>query len=274
MELIQTNTDIPIEPNMFAWRYMNLTKLISLLDQNELYFARIDQFDDPLDSLPWQIIENINLYRISRDPAVLEEIKKYQNSKFSKSELLEFQSGKYASCWHLSHASESESLAMWNSLSDSNTLAFVIPFSKLFDIISKSIVEFKDDEISAAMYGMVKYKYRVDRAFELIENQGKQNNDRRILEDSFYKLPEYNHENELRFILKSKKTHLLNNRLGVRLKLTTPLKEMRSDISIIIHPDMEYQLSKLVIRMLAEINFTAQLSNIITKNNIKEIMTD
>jgi len=59
----------PDDPNVKVWRYMDFTKLVSLLDSRTLYFTRPDKFDDPFEgSLPHmdvaarqQMLKDLNL---------------------------------------------------------------------------------------------------------------------------------------------------------------------------------------------------------------------
>ena len=39
----------PDEPTIKVWRYMDFTKLVSLIDSRRLYFARVDLLGDPFE---------------------------------------------------------------------------------------------------------------------------------------------------------------------------------------------------------------------------------
>jgi len=84
----------PADPNAKIWRYMDFTKVVSILENNALYFPRFDHLEDPFEcSIPvatWNRFANTNLPFFS----------------FMKnhSQLL------YANCWH---CNEYESAAMW-----------------------------------------------------------------------------------------------------------------------------------------------------------------
>lgn len=39
----------PQDQNAKIWRYIDFTKFVSLIDSQELFFARADKFDDPFE---------------------------------------------------------------------------------------------------------------------------------------------------------------------------------------------------------------------------------
>lgn len=94
----------PPKANCTLWRYMDLTKLLSLLENRKLYFPRADHFEDPYEGswskagVAWM-----------RDPAMngglppnaIDQL--LQASEIQRREM-------YISCWFVS---EHESAAMW-----------------------------------------------------------------------------------------------------------------------------------------------------------------
>jgi hypothetical protein len=42
----------PPKDNCTLWRYVDLTKLLSLLENRTLHFTRADEFDDPYEGMP------------------------------------------------------------------------------------------------------------------------------------------------------------------------------------------------------------------------------
>ncbi|MBI3431767.1 MAG: hypothetical protein HY018_06115 [Hydrogenophilales bacterium] len=94
----------PPTGNCTLWRYTDLTKLLSLLENHQLFFPRADQFDDPYEGA------------FSRAGVALAR-KQAQKSGFpAKSvEMMirnapRFREGMFISCWN---AAEYESAAMW-----------------------------------------------------------------------------------------------------------------------------------------------------------------
>lgn len=78
------------------WRYLDMTKLLSILERQELYFSRVDKYKDPFEGA------------ITK-PALEEMKSRYgwgENGMFKK-----VKERMFLNCWHIS---EYESEAMWN----------------------------------------------------------------------------------------------------------------------------------------------------------------
>lgn len=98
------------------WRYMDFTKLLSLLDTQHLYFPRADKLGDPFEgSWPRRNVAGRNSVP-SEIPK--EAVKGYQRAMQRLGETSKAWTTYVAvSCWHLS---EHESAAMWNLYLSSN----------------------------------------------------------------------------------------------------------------------------------------------------------
>jgi hypothetical protein len=106
------------------WRYMDLSKFLSLLEEQCLFFARTDSFDDPYEyAVPhqsqtawnnmWEEESNASLGSI--DESELEKIDRLEarvkSNKDSLPKMMEFlRKTMFASCWHIN---QYESNAMW-----------------------------------------------------------------------------------------------------------------------------------------------------------------
>jgi hypothetical protein len=85
--LMQTPAD-----DQRVWRYMDFTKLVSMLDSSSLFFCRLDRLDDKYEgSYPQLAMKRVT------DPAHLHLMKRQRVSVF-------------VNCWHIN---EYESAAMW-----------------------------------------------------------------------------------------------------------------------------------------------------------------
>jgi hypothetical protein len=132
----------PPSENRTIWRYLDFTKFVSLLETQQLYFPRADQFADPYEGT-W----STESMRWLRDP---------QQSGFPLhfmdqfiASIDEFRQQMFISCWH---ANEYESAAMWKLYlqsnegvairSDANTLASILEHSSLN--IGISMVQYID----------------------------------------------------------------------------------------------------------------------------------
>lgn len=97
-------TVFPPKGNCTLWRYTDLTKLLSLLENRQLFFSRSDQFDDPYEGALSRA--GVTLFRqdAQRTGMPMETVElMIQNTP-------QFRESVFVSCWH---ASEHESAAMW-----------------------------------------------------------------------------------------------------------------------------------------------------------------
>jgi len=102
MYKVDPNVNTPQNKNLCIWRFIDLTKLLSLLETESLYFCRSDKFDDPFEG--------------SITKPALESMKK-EVPLPEKKVLHFFKEKTFLNCWHLS---EYESEAMWKLYSNSN----------------------------------------------------------------------------------------------------------------------------------------------------------
>lgn len=94
----------PPSANCTLWRYMDLTKFLSLLENRSLFFPRADQFDDPYEGT-WSRAG----VALLRDPATSGGIPpEAVDQMLIGTEVIRRQM--FVSCWF---ASEHESAAMW-----------------------------------------------------------------------------------------------------------------------------------------------------------------
>jgi hypothetical protein len=102
MYKIDPNVNTPIDKNLCIWRFIDLTKLLSLLETESLYFCRSDKFNDPFEG--------------SITKPALEAMKKEVPLPAQKV-FHHFKEKAFLNCWHLS---DYESEAMWKLYSKSN----------------------------------------------------------------------------------------------------------------------------------------------------------
>jgi hypothetical protein len=169
----------PEDEEIKIWRYMDFTKLISLLDTRRLFFSRADSFDDPFEgSYPRNNVE----FRKSVPKELDEEsqehfLKVINNTKDTNKYWPRYTA---ISCWHMN---EFESAAMWSLyLKSDEGIAIQSSYSKL----KKSII---DDE--KVYLGVVKY---IDYNSYYIK-------DNNILTPFVHKRKSFEHESELRAVM-------------------------------------------------------------------------
>ncbi len=115
--LFTAPTDLGIQ----IWRYMDLPKFISLLDEKALYFTRADKFADPFEgSFPRRTVE-----------ARHEIFKKFNLDPHSWTSGETWRQYVALNCWHMN---EHESAAMWNQYG-TNGVAIQSTYERLRDSI-------------------------------------------------------------------------------------------------------------------------------------------
>lgn len=170
----------PINTNVKLWRYMNLSKFISLLDTKALYLSRLDRLSDLYEgSTTVATINEIRsfLKNIMSDaePEVIERAVKFLDNSFRDN-----RSKHYISCWHM-NCDESE--AMWRLYGGSNREGIVIQstYSKLIESIEQQ------DEVYIGVVNYIdhqNYSFKTANSFLPVMHKG-----------TFYA-----HENEVRLV--------------------------------------------------------------------------
>ena len=121
------------------WRYMDFTKLVSMLEESALWFTRADCFEDPFDSeLPNTVIETMKARwektreEAAKMPSPLKEILT-QQAEGGRKFWSEMRQQYVVNCWH---QNEHESAAMWSLYLKSNEgIAIVSTPNKLIESV-------------------------------------------------------------------------------------------------------------------------------------------
>lgn len=121
----------PSDEHVKVWRYMDFTKLISLLESNALYFVRTDKFEDPYEGT-WPRA-NVDAMRFAGTNMVQTD----PTATVSGDEVVSMFTGlrKFmaVNCWHMN---EHESAAMWRLYLKTNEgIAVQTTYSRLRDSI-------------------------------------------------------------------------------------------------------------------------------------------
>jgi len=169
----------PENEEIKVWRYMDFTKLISLIDSRRLYFTRADKFEDPFEG-SWPKI-NVAAREFVSDDIAPEGREKFLEAMRGMGETNKhWPRYKAINCWHLN---EFESAAMWKLyLKSDEGVAIQSTYSKL----KKSIT---DDE--KVFLGKVKY---IDYDTEYIDAGN-------ILGPFVHKRKSFEHEREVRGVI-------------------------------------------------------------------------
>lgn len=189
----------PPSENCTLWRYMDLTKFLSLLENQSLYLPRADQLFDPYEGM-WSRGELLSLGGQTKHIKVHDKVFK---QLLNVSDLMKRQV--YISCWFVS---EYESAAMWKLyLQSSEGIAIKTDYESFTDAIDNSPLTVRTT--------MVKY---IDYEKEYIPVAN------RFYPFTFKRLS-FAHENELRAIVWSKEKANIplipDNVEGVEIKINT-----------------------------------------------------
>lgn len=175
----------PLRIEAELWRYMDLSKFCALIQQQALYFSRLDQLGDPFEgtitqldgSLAERIIRTRNeggqdwLPNVG-DEQVYEVLSELRGLRRRTRKSL------FASCWHMNPG---ESAAMWRLYSQSSDAVCIqTSYKTLADLLPGS-----------AFVGCVKY---IDYDFGTVLDGG-------LLGPAMCKRMSFSHENEVRAIV-------------------------------------------------------------------------
>ena len=169
----------PTDEEVKVWRYMDFTKLISLIDTRRLFFTRTDMFNDPFEGSYPRINVEARAYAPEDMP---DEGKVKYLEAMNKMGDTNKQWPRYTaiSCWHMN---EFESAAMWSLyLKSDEGIAVQSTFKKL----KKSIID--DQKI---YLGTVRY---IDYEKDHIDGGN-------ILGPFLHKRKSFEHERELRGLI-------------------------------------------------------------------------
>ncbi len=125
----------PDNPNGVLWRYMDLSKLISLLNRSELFLTQIGSLEDPFEghypARAREKMDNIHKEICNKNQARLPSGKSVADftTEFMRSSV-------YVNCWCLQ---EHESEAMWRIYGKSSGVAVRTEYKKLADALSEEV---------------------------------------------------------------------------------------------------------------------------------------
>ena len=181
--------EAPTDPNIKVWRYMDFTKLVSILETKSLFFTRADMLGDPFEGsttqqsielLRNQVIENGKLLHSSEaidNPDIL--VQKVRASFYVLREYT------YISCWHMN---QYESAAMWGLYTRTNeSIAVQTTYQRLFDNLP--------NQCSLGRIHYIDYNEQPDHPFHPFHPY-------------LYKRKSFAHEQEIRAIIQEWPLHM------------------------------------------------------------------
>ncbi len=117
----------PADINVKIWRYMDLSKYLSLLDSSALFFSRADHLGDPYEGATSHANRGIrpSVYPASVPDSMFEAVSSFQQW---------VRQWTFINCWHMN---ESESDAMWRIYArTSDAVAIQSTFARLQRVLS------------------------------------------------------------------------------------------------------------------------------------------
>lgn len=230
LNLIETKARQLPDDKEYIWRYFDIHKFLYLIYQKRIKFTRMDQFEDPLEGIPFDILQkNLSLgyksldlvqFVLDKNPLMYDE--NNENKIADRIEKIHrIQSSTFVSCWF---SEKRESMAMWNLYSNFDGVAIKIPFGSLKKYL---IPEINDLNFVEYYCGKVSYQDFTNK------DPYPENSISRIKRFALRKDVSYSHEKEIRFVVKTKK----NENQIIRLNSTAiDLKEL--EMNVICHPRM------------------------------------
>lgn len=229
---IKQNKKFDLEKNDQLWRYINLHQLLYFLNTETIFFAPLSSFEDPLEGFSKK---NLNAVE-GEQPA---------EQKFNHRDLQEQQQLMYASCWFLG---DSESMAMWETHSNPDSVALQFNARSLIDLILRNAENFQSDDFTELTYGKVDYT----KLFQLNNQEFEKHNHEFV---GFLKDKSYKHEEEFRFIV-TQSAELKKEFRGFDLPAGS-LREL--DFYIFTHPKMESWKHKNLHKVLQSFSLEKKL---------------
>jgi len=234
---IEQNKAYEFSDDQFLWRYMDLHRLIYFLSSGNIFFSPLNSFFDPLEGIAEKHLNDKNFVEAldrlkDKDEGLRKESKEElagEQAKIKerfKSGLEEIQKTYFASCWYLGVR---ESLAMWDTYSNKDSIAIKFNPKELCKVILSSAKEIENEDFDLLVHGKVEY-FKIspsDPNDESLKNSG--HRFKGFLKDLSYK-----HEEEFRFLTVQNNCRKTYSFFELSLQKLEDL-----DFSIVTHPYME-----------------------------------
>ncbi len=226
---VEVNKDYSFNEDQYLFKYIDLHKLIYFLNSEKLFFSPLSYFDDPLEGISKKILFDNHSNEYSDDTEENEKNKIFQDDEKKehyRDYLERVQQRLFASCWFLGIR---ESLAMWESYSNDDSVALRFKPDDLCNIMINRFLEIDEKNFTVMVHGRVEYFKLAPFDPDDVSLKNSRHKYSGFLKDLSYK-----HEEEFRFLLMR-----ANNNKPFEFYEFSPgsLKEL--NFNIIAHPSME-----------------------------------
>lgn len=245
--------EVPNDPYIKIWRYVDFAKFVLILEEKALFFADYKQFDDPEEGcFPYENIikQSQVLGQVNKDIPLEKRIEIAEGHYRKLEEALHGAGDYFINCWHMNNV---ESLAMWKLYSDMNKgIAIQSTFKNLNECLSK--YEHADD----IAIGMVNYDPSIDWSHECT-----------VYRPFLHKRRSFQHEQELRAVLF--RSHDANK---MKLEIDNPADTIKDSKGIPIPVDLDILIDKIYISPKAHIWFEKLVRTLLNKYDLghKEVI--
>ncbi|MCP9756649.1 DUF2971 domain-containing protein [Lacihabitans sp. CCS-44] len=181
----------------YLWRYFDIHKFLDFIINRELYFSRLDKFEDADEGIggfllmmksihennePFNKENTLWISKENREDFISSDNK---NRRDTQDGIKFLQKTQFASCWFMG---EKESLAMWKLYSSKNGVAVKIDAKILIENVLNGIDKISDTN-RMAYFEKVRY-YQNFKEIDLNDNNF-----------ALFKDSSYEHEKEFRFVI-------------------------------------------------------------------------
>jgi hypothetical protein len=257
------------KPNAkFLWKFVDMNKFLSMLQNSDLHFSRLDQLNDIFEGAntinsTYIQFDYVNgfLPEFQRNKTMPKEIfnEKQQSFKNRIDALRTFQKSFLVDCYF---EGDEESIAMWNSYSSQGGIAIKFDSELLF----KEILNCYDEKLQADYeigFGPISYEKLTNPNYEKLL----QKNIGDLVFEPFKKDVFHSHENEYRFIFHKKDKEFISH-----LKIEIDLK--KSIRNIVAHPNSPDWVIETIYKLVVKYDLIkeVQKSRIITSEMASRIL--
>jgi len=227
----------------YLWRYFDIHKFLGFIIDRTFRFARMDQFEDPLEGIPlkaletyWEkvdlnLVQNKSLNELILDRSIFDSLPAPLRSRLNTINAI--QKTNYVSCWF---NEQRESMAMWNLYSNPDAVAIKVPFKKLCTHLKPKML---NEHISRYYGGKVDYQDFTNLR-QFTPSPGS-----RLPGVALRKDKSFSHEKEFRFVITAKPG--MKETTGID---TTAIDLKKLGFKVICHPRMTEWKKKNIKKIL------------------------